>query len=340
MSDSARPVDLVTVVVPAFNADQTLHETLVSVRGQTHANLEIIVVDDGSTDATAAIAARHAAADDRIRLIRQENGGVARARNRGIAEASAAYVAPVDGDDLWAPTKIAKQLVRLKQADAGLSYTWYAVIDEQSNVIHTISPSHEGDVLGRLCEGNFVGNGSSPLMLKTAVLDAGGYDASLRDRKAQGCEDYQLYLRIAERRTFAVVPEFLTGYRQTQSNMSSDASQMLRSWDLVTTEILARHPRFHGEMRRSTFWFLWWLFQRAVRAGRVKVAARLLTRMTSNHFGDTARAFLDPSLTWRRHAHAMIPWSRFVAQQHPVIERHHEPESLRGLHETPSAEAS
>src|SRR5262245_57856494 len=102
--DDRRPV--VSVVVPAFNAGATLDQTLRSVRAQTYTHLEVIVVDDGSKDATAEIALAHAKSDARIRLVRQANGGVASARNAGIREARAALVAPIDADDLWAPTKI------------------------------------------------------------------------------------------------------------------------------------------------------------------------------------------------------------------------------------------
>ncbi|MET0379015.1 MAG: glycosyltransferase family A protein, partial [Spongiibacteraceae bacterium] len=86
----------VTVIVPAYNAEKTIGETLISIRAQTYSQLEILVVDDGSTDATVSIAQSHADADARVRLILQENSGVAAARNRGIMEASCDYVAPTD----------------------------------------------------------------------------------------------------------------------------------------------------------------------------------------------------------------------------------------------------
>lgn len=89
-------LDLVTVVIPAYNAAATIDETLLSVRSQSHRRLEILVVDDGSKDATAHIVQRHCAEDSRIRLIRQRNSGVAAARNRGVAEATGDFVAPID----------------------------------------------------------------------------------------------------------------------------------------------------------------------------------------------------------------------------------------------------
>ena len=100
----------ISVVIPAHNAAATLDATANSVRGQTHEQLEILIVDDGSTDGTLEIARRHAEQDPRVRVITQPNGGVASARNRGLAEASTELVALVDADDVWHPEKIERQL--------------------------------------------------------------------------------------------------------------------------------------------------------------------------------------------------------------------------------------
>jgi glycosyltransferase involved in cell wall biosynthesis len=290
--------DLVSVIIPAYNAAATLDETLRSVRSQTHRNLEIIVVDDGSRDETVAIARRHAMRDPRLRVLAQRNGGVAAARNHGIAASSAELVAPVDADDLWAPEKIEKQLAALRAGGerVALVYTWHAVIDAESRITSTAyRPSESGDVLRRMCRGNLVGNGSSPLMRKSAVLEAGGYDASLRARNAQGCEDVKLYFRIAERHHFALVPEFLTGYRQTRRNMSSDALQMLRSWELVAAEMSQRHPDCRAETRDGTAHLVGWLLGRALGGGRWRDAGVLAGRLATLNPGRLARiAFAEP----------------------------------------------
>ena len=101
--------ELISVVVPVYNAQRTLDETLLSIRSQSYRNIEVLVIDDGSIDISAAIAARHARIDGRIRLIRQANAGVAAARNRGIAEAKGDLIAPIDADDLWTAEKLEKQ---------------------------------------------------------------------------------------------------------------------------------------------------------------------------------------------------------------------------------------
>ena len=271
----------VSVIVPAYNAEATLDETLMSVRAQTHGELEIIVVDDGSADRTAELAERHVGEDPRVRLIRKENGGVASARNRGIAEASADYIAPVDADDLWHPEKIERQLSALDPAGkVGLVYCWFAIIDGQSRVMHLNSSStSEGNVIDAMCVRNIVGNGSAPLMLRKAVEDAGGYDESLRARRAQGCEDYKLYFRIAETYDFALVRDYLVGYRELPENMSSDFRQMLRSRDLCAAEFASNHPRQVPRLSSGRARLLRFMISRSWRNGALRQAGNLLTEL-------------------------------------------------------------
>ena len=249
------PENLVTVVVPAYNAAATIDETLVSVRAQTHEALEIIVVDDGSTDATAQIVKRQMRADSRITLIRQPtNTGVAAARNTAIAAGKGELIAPIDADDLWHPLKIEKQVAAMRRGGGkvGLVYTWSALLDGQSRVTALAGQYvHEGNVLTSMCAFNMVGNGSSPLMRTEAVRQVDGYDSSLVGLNAQGCEDWALYLAIAERFEFAVVPEYLTGYRRLPTSMSSDIAQMWRSFCLVEEKVRARRPDLGRHLREG-----------------------------------------------------------------------------------------
>ena len=277
-----RPAPLVSVVIPAYNAELTLNETLLSVRGQTYANLEIIVVDDGSTDATSTIVQAHAQRDPRIRLVRKENGGVASARNAGIAVSCGELIAPIDADDLWAPQKIERQVSALSERPgAMLVFTWFASIDKMGRITgyggrHAV----EGDVLRHMCRTNLVGNGSGALMRKAGVLAAGGYDETLRARGGEGCEDYKLYLRLAEAGEVVAVPDFLTGYRVTPDNMSSDAAQMCRSHFLVMDELGARRPDLAQDLRTGRRVFTQWLIMRSLRDLRFRRAGELLATLS------------------------------------------------------------
>lgn len=273
---------LVSFVIPAFDARATIDETLRSVRAQTYPAIEILVVDDGSRDDTVRVAEAHAREDGRVRLIRQENAGVAAARNRGIAEARGEYVAPVDADDLCAPERTAKQVAALERRGpaAGLAYTWSALIDENSVIIDaTRKPRFEGRVLRNLCAANFIANGSAALFRRSALESVGGYDASLRARGAQGCEDLAIYLRIAERYEFAVVPEFLTGYRRTPSSMSSDGIRMHRSFRLVRDEQLRKSPESRDALLRGEKDLLVWLLTMSMRAGQHNQTTRIATKL-------------------------------------------------------------
>jgi len=284
VADAVSPA-LVTVIVPAFNAAATIDETLRSVRVQTHQQLEIIVVDDGSRDATAEIVRRHAEEDPRIRLIEQPNAGVAAARNRGIAEATADLVAPIDADDLWRPDKIEKQLVALHRGGAavGLVYTWSARIDATNRLLDQ-SPGarHAGIVTYEICRNNFIGNGSAVLMRKSAVQEAGGYDPNLRAQSAEGVEDWLLYFRIATRHQFAVVPEHLTGYRYLPTSMSMNIAKMLKGYDLVAAEMCLKYPQWTDDIKRDRLYYLTdYQFMNALRTkhlGNVLAAMVLVLR--------------------------------------------------------------
>lgn len=216
----------VSVIIPAYNAAATIAATLRSARAQTHTALEIIVVNDGSSDGTAAVVEDHAAADPRVLAIHQENRGLAEARNAGIAVASGRYVAPLDADDLWAPDKLARQVAALEAAgaEAALAYNWFRQIDTADRILPPSPyPQVAGRVFHRHLDWNFISNGSTPL-IRTAVARAIPYDPTLR-----GCEDYYFQLEVARRHGIVCVPAFLTGYRRYPGSMSSKRGWMIRA---------------------------------------------------------------------------------------------------------------
>jgi Glycosyl transferase family 2 len=250
----ARDVDtaLVTVVVPAFNAATTIEATLASVTSQTHRNLEIIVVDDGSVDQTAAMVTTLAERDPRIRLVRKSNAGLAAARNTGIEHASGAFIAPVDSDDLWHPTKIEKQLAVMQHGGAkvGAVYCWSRAVGSAGQIYFDLPTfDFRGDVFAPLIFWNFIHSGS--LLFRRDLAKAiGGYDVSLATRGAPMCEDLKFNLDLAERCDFDLVPEFLTGYTLRHGSMSTNTAAMLRSRLLVITEVQAKHPELPPRLFR------------------------------------------------------------------------------------------
>ena len=231
----------VSVIIPAHEAEATLPRTLRSVLVQTHRDLEILVVDDGSRDDTFAVAERMGSLDKRIKVFQQPNGGVAAARNMLIEHATGEFIAPLDSDDIWHPRKLELQLQRFELGGQrlGLVYNWFRAIDRDDRVLGaSASPRVEGMCLHRHLAYNFISNGSTPLIRRTALGEL-RYNSGLAKADAGGCEDYLLQLQIAREWEFALVPAWLTGYRKVCGGMSSDVARMIRS-HLAVLEIM-RH---------------------------------------------------------------------------------------------------
>jgi glycosyltransferase involved in cell wall biosynthesis len=279
----------VTVAIPAYNAAATLDETLASVRRQSYPELEIFVVDDGSTDATAAIVRRHAEVDARVTLIMTANGGVSAARNEVLDRATGALFATVDADDLWHPDKVACQIecMRDRSGCVVLNYTWFAYIDAKGRILSTAEPSEEGDVVPRMCRGNLIGNGSSPIMLTRILREVGGWDVSLRG----GNEDYKTFFSLAERGNFSVVRSYMVGYRQTRDSRSSKTQRMLSSYDQVVDEFAPRYPEHADQFSAGRRELIAYLFDKAILNRNWRAAAYLL-RETLKHDKAEARAML------------------------------------------------
>lgn len=236
---------LVSVVIPAFNAERFLQRTLRSAMAQTHSALEIIVVDDGSTDTTRDIALRGSEVDARICVVSVARGGVARARNVGIEHAKGDYVAFLDADDLWHPTKIALQLDALEAADLSWAacYALYRPIDADDFLLELGSTRHRsGYILAQHLFAKFVGNGSNLLVRKAAALAVGGFDPSYADAGIGGTEDLDFELKLAARYRIAAVPQFLVGYRHYPGNMSSDQVRMSRAIIETVGRSLSTNP--------------------------------------------------------------------------------------------------
>ncbi|HMM19888.1 MAG TPA: glycosyltransferase family 2 protein [Selenomonadales bacterium] len=117
--------NLVSIIIPAYNVEKYIGECLASVQAQTFANWQAIVVDDGSTDKTAEVIQTIIQQDNRFRLIRQPNGGVSKARNTGIEAATGAYLAFLDGDDMWEPAFLAELMKALQAGKADMAYCGY-----------------------------------------------------------------------------------------------------------------------------------------------------------------------------------------------------------------------
>jgi glycosyltransferase involved in cell wall biosynthesis len=240
---------LVSVVIPVRNGERLIGRTLASALAQTYRNIEVIVVDDGSTDRTPALVETAAARDRRVRLLRRPHSGVTATRNFGISRANGSLIAPLDADDLWHQEKIARQVaaMQISSPKVGLVYCWCVDIDENDLVIPPVvnKSTAAGSVLTKLVEkGNFLASGSVPLIRRSCFDAVGGYDSDL-----QAAEDWKLYLALSEICEFAVVPAHLVGYRRSSGSASNNIAVMERDMERVSRWIIDKWPDVHEKVK-------------------------------------------------------------------------------------------
>jgi len=230
---------LVSVIIPAYNAEKFIARTLDSVLSQTYRNIEVLVVNDGSTDKTVEIVDSFAKKDSRVRVLHQPNLGLPAARNCGIRFSRGEYIAPIDADDIWHEEKIQAQVECFQRSSrsVGLVYSWSTIIDENGNPLTGIAHEYSGNVLADLLYSNFVGNGSSPMIRRSCFDELGFFDVRLR-----AAEDWDMYLRIAERYEFQVVPKFHVGYTKVLSSMSANYKNQEGCMARVVNSFEKTHP--------------------------------------------------------------------------------------------------
>jgi glycosyltransferase involved in cell wall biosynthesis len=212
----------ITAVVPTHNRRDLLRLTLRAILGQRDVDLEVIVVDDGSTDDTAAVVA--GLGDRRVRLIRHDRPtGVSTARNHGAEEATAAWLAFCDDDDLWAPDKLARQLQAAARAGRTWSYGGAVRIDRALRIMGGTPPPPPARLAKRLPSWNLMPGGSSNAIVRAAVFrDAGCWDPALVN-----LADWDLWIRLVRLGLPACVMEPLVGYRIHPSNSSANTALIL-----------------------------------------------------------------------------------------------------------------
>jgi glycosyltransferase involved in cell wall biosynthesis len=216
----------VSVIIPAYNAMKYLPLTVESALRQTFTDFELLIVNDGSTDNI--VEWISGLSDRRIKLISQTNQGTAVARNKGIIEAKGNYIALLDADDIWEPTKLEKQAKCLDNNPAvGLVDTWARTIDLSGKAIGRIRNHEvEGDVFKKVYEAcdSPVCCGSSPMIRRSCFDVLGLFDRDLY------VEDVDMWIRIASRYHYGLVREVLVNYRQHPDNKSRDCQTMLKDF--------------------------------------------------------------------------------------------------------------
>lgn len=190
---------LVSIIMPAYNAEKYISESIMSVIDQSYDHWELMIIDDGSKDATADKIQVLVAKDDRIKYIFQENGGQGKARNRGLLEAKGYYIAFLDADDLWVKEKLSTQ-VKALQHDQDIALLFSSALAFKGTVEHTLrplNPNNSSTYYGFDAVREFLRGNKIPILtvlVKREVVEAvGNFDGSLH---LQNVEDSHLWLKM------------------------------------------------------------------------------------------------------------------------------------------------
>jgi len=287
----------VTVVVPTHNRRQLVAQAVHSILRQEGVSLELVVVDDGSSDGTGPWLDRIAAIDSRIKIVHHERPRfISSARNAGIAKASGRWVAFCDDDDLWAPDKLSSQLAALRASSARWACTGVVAVDEHLEIIghHNV---RGGEVLARLLEVNTIPTGSSVIAELSLMREIGGFDPTLR-----GSEDWDVWIKLAQHSPLAAVDRPLIAYRLGTQSLSMDVNRMRTGRSIIVDRyaaLAARHGARPDEASHERY-----LAKQLLRGGLRLQAASIFASLVFKHrrwreLPRAAAALVAPRLTDR-----------------------------------------
>ncbi|MBB93412.1 MAG: glucosyl transferase [Rhodobacteraceae bacterium] len=274
-----------SIIVPAYNVAATLRDTLDSLCAQTFTDLEVIVVDDGSFDDTAALASGYP--DTRVRVVRQANRGLAGARNTGIAAARGEVIGFCDADDLWRPAKLAAHVRHLAERPCvGISFSGSELISADGTPLGLAqSPRLTGITAAHIFRRNPIGNGSSPV-IRRAALDSIAWQPNgpgtrswWFDETFRQSEDIECWLRFALTTDWEIegVPGALTRYRIVGGGLSAATYKQLAAWERMVDKLTPLVPGFFARHAGGARAYQYrYLARRAVSSGDGALAIRHL----------------------------------------------------------------
>jgi len=239
---------LISVIIPVYNGEKTIRETIESVLNQTFSDFELIVINDGSQDLTLDIIAN--IEDTRLKIFSYPNAGQAVSRNRGFSHASGEFIAFLDADDLWIPDKLESQLKALQEhPNAAVAYSWTNFIDEMGHYLcNSSNRTVNGDAYAELLLYNFLDSGSNPLIRRQALAQVGGFDKELVP-----AEDWDMYLRLAARYHFVAVPLPQILYRVSTNSQSTNVSKLEAVSVMVLEQAYKRAPKSLQDIKKQSF---------------------------------------------------------------------------------------
>lgn len=237
----------ISVIIPVYNGEKTIKETIESVLNQTFRDFELIIINDGSQDATLEII--QAINDERIQVFSYQNSGVSASRNRALTKAKGEFISFIDADDLWTPNKLELQLKALQDnPQAAVAYSWSDWIDESGQFLR--SGGHitvNGKAYEKLLLRDFIESGSNPLIRKQALDEVGCFEQSVTP-----AEDWDMWLRLAAIYEFVTVevPQIL--YRISPNSASFNIVKMEAGSLKVIERVFAQAPESLQDLKRET----------------------------------------------------------------------------------------
>lgn len=241
--------DLVSVVIPNYNYAHYLREAIDSVLAQTYPEIEVFVVDDGSSDDSRIVLESYG---DRVKGIFQANQGVSAARNNGVAASNGEFIAFLDADDSWLPQKIEKQVERFRREPSlGLVHVAVNEIDAKGDSLLERYEGLEGNIAGELLmlkRAGVLGGGSGLMVTREVFDEVGGFDPRLSTSA-----DWDLFYQVSSRYRVAFLPELLLRYRIHNTNMHANVAAMERDMTLAFDKAFASASPEISRMRRQAY---------------------------------------------------------------------------------------
>ncbi len=284
----------ISVIVPVYGVEKYIAATVRSVLEQTYSNFELIIVDDASPDQSIEICQEFK--NSRIKIIHQENRGLAGARNTGIRHAQGEYLAFLDGDDLWSPEKLEKHVTHLENSPTvGISFSRSAFIDEAGNSLGNYQmPKLKGITTPYLLCRNPVSNGSASV-IRREVFEAIKFQDNLYgiveefyfDERFRQSEDIECWIRISIQTGWQIegIPEALTLYRVNSDGLSANMLKQLDSWEKVIEKTRSYAPELITQWEKlARAYQLRYLARRAVRMQAPSTALEMTYRALSTHW--------------------------------------------------------
>jgi glycosyltransferase involved in cell wall biosynthesis len=239
----------VSVIIPVYNGERYVREAIESVFAQTFAGWELIVIDDGSVDRSRDIIRGYG---DRLTFVEQDNHGVCHARNAAVARARGRYVAFLDSDDIWHPSKLDRQVAFLEgHGDVGLVHSDLTIIDDRGRAVGTQPCSgHHRSAFSRQFLGGHLIYPSAAMIRTDVFRTAGGFS---EDFLGASYEDIEFWVRLSARCRFHCIREPLVFYRIHAANNTKNRERSLRNRGVFLEKVWAAHAADHRRFLRGEF---------------------------------------------------------------------------------------